>query len=272
MANRFKSLVYREKGGRRSPWTCNFYVGCSNSCTYCCCTYIIKHNWSSKVKLGKHFENENHALIIFEEEVIENIDSLRSRGRLFFSLTTDCMLPETKDLTYRAMKICHDLDIPFKILTKCTKWMSDDLIQDFSRTGKVWGESPKMELFAFGFSLTGHDEIEIDADPNSERIESLIKLKNLGFRTFASFEPVIDYDSTFKMIEATYQHCDFMRIGLLNGPTRDETPNLDEMLHFFNSVTALVKNVPIYWGDSIIRYLNLSRESLPTNCVEEEIF
>jgi hypothetical protein len=74
------------------------------------------------------------------------------------------------------------------------------------------------------------------------------------------------------MIEATYQHCDFMRIGLLNGPTRDKTPNLDEMLHFFNSVTALVKNVPIYWGDSIIRYLNLSRESLPTNCVEEEIF
>jgi DNA repair photolyase len=55
---KFKSLVYREKAGRRSPWTCNFFIGCSNGCTYCCCSYIPKHNWDTKVKLIKHFENE----------------------------------------------------------------------------------------------------------------------------------------------------------------------------------------------------------------------
>jgi DNA repair photolyase len=272
MGKKFRSLVYREKGGRRSPWTCNFYLGCSNACTYCCCTYIIKTGWSSKVKLIKHFDDEDHALSIFTEEVTENLNSLRSRGRLFFSLTTDCMLPETKELTYRAMKVCHDLDVPFKVLTKCTKWTEDGIIEEFTKTGKIWGEKPKMELFAFGFSLTGQDDIEIDADPNSERIENLIKLKNLGFRTFASFEPVIDYDATFEMIESTYKHCDFMRIGLLNGPTRDKNPNLDNMLNFFNKVNDLVKDVPVYWGDSFLLYLNLSRESLQPNCVEEEIF
>jgi DNA repair photolyase len=272
MDKKFKTLVYREKGGRRSPWTCNFYIGCSNSCTYCCCTYIIKKNWSSSVKLIKHFENEDHALDIFREEVLENLDSLKKRGRLFFSLTTDCMLPETKELTYRAMKVCHELDVPFKILTKCTKWVGDPFIEEFYNTGKVWGEPPKMDLFAFGFSLTGHDEIEIDADPNSERLESLIKLKKMGFKTFASFEPVIDYDSTYKMIESSYKHCDFMRIGLLNGPTRDKNPNLEEMIIFFKRVTDLVKDVPIYWGDSIVQNLHLNREFMPQNCVEEEIF
>jgi hypothetical protein len=182
------------------------------------------------------------------------------------------MLPETKELTYRAMKVCHELDVPFKILTKCTKWVGDPFIEEFYNIGKVWGEPPKMDLFAFGFSLTGHDEIEIDADPNSERLESLIKLKKMGFKTFASFEPVIDYDSTYKMIESSYKHCDFMRIGLLNGPTRDKNPNLEEMINFFKRVTDLVKDVPIYWGDSIVQNLHLNREFMPQNCVEEEIF
>lgn len=272
MANKWKSLVYREKGGRRSPWTCNFYLGCSNSCTYCCCTYIIKHNWSSKVKLIKHFESESHALEIFEQEIKENLESLQSRGRLFFSLTTDCMLPETKDLTFSAMKVCHDLNVPFKVLTKCTKWIDGEFIKEFSESGTVWGETPKMELFAFGFSLTGHDEIEIDADPNKERAQSLITLKKMGFRTFASFEPVIDYDSTFKMIETVYEYCDFMRIGLLNGPTRDKNPDIDKMRDFFLKVSNLVTGVPIYWGDTFLHYLDLSRDQLPPNCVEEELF
>jgi DNA repair photolyase len=269
---KFKSLVYREKAGRRSPWTCNFFIGCSNGCTYCCCSYIPKHNWDTKVKLIKHFENEDHALKIFKEEVIENLDSLRSRGRLFFSLTTDAMLPETKQLTYGAMKICHDLDVPFKVLTKCTQWVNDKFIGEFEINGTVWGEQPKMNLFAFGFSLTGQDEVEIGTDSNLKRINALIKLKKLGFRTFASFEPVIDFDATLSMIMQSHSYIDFMRIGLLNGPTRNKNINLEEMDNFFQSVMNTVKEVPVYWGDSILLGLEKIREELPKNCVVEEIF
>jgi DNA repair photolyase len=269
---KFKSLVYREKAGRRSPWTCNFFIGCSNGCTYCCCSYILKHNWDTKVKLIKHFQNEDHALKIFKEEVIENLDSLRSRGRLFFSLTTDAMLPETKQLTYGAMKICHDLDVPFKVLTKCTQWVNDKFIEEFEISGTVWGEQPKMNLFAFGFSLTGQDEVEIGTDSNLKRINALIKLKKLGFRTFASFEPVIDFDATLSMIMQSHSYIDFMRIGLLNGPTRNKNINLEEMDNFFQSVMNTVKEVPVYWGDSILLGLEKIREELPKNCVVEEIF
>lgn len=272
MSNKFKSLVYREKAGRRSPWTCNFYIGCSNSCTYCCCTYIIKHNWSSNVKLIKHFKDEEDALQIFRGEVLENLDSLRSRGRLFFSLTTDAMLPETKSLTFSAMRVCHDLDVPFKVLTKCTDWLDDEFLKEFETSGTVWGQSPKMDLFAFGFSLTGHDEIEIGAGTNEQRIEGLKKIKSLGFRTFISFEPVIDFESTLSVLKKSHEYCDFMRIGLLNGPTRDKNLDIKKLQEFYDEIISLVKNVPIYWGDSIIWGLGLDREKMPANCVEEEIF
>jgi DNA repair photolyase len=272
MKKKLKSLVFRVKSGRRSPWTCNFYIGCSNSCTYCCCTYIVKSTWSSSVKLIRHFDDEAHALEIFKEEVNDNIVSLRERGRLFFSLTTDAMLPETKDLTFSAMKVCHDNDVPFKVLTKCTDWVDGDFMNEFEKDGTVWGLTPKMDLFAFGFSLTGHDEIEIGAGTNEDRIKSLIRIKNLGFRTFLSFEPIIDYEATFSVIEKSYEYCDFMRIGLMNGPTRDKNINLVELQNFFDRVSDLVKNVPIYWGDSIVSHLKIDRSKMPNNSVIEELF
>ena len=129
-----------------------------------------------------------------------------------------------------------------------------------------------MELFAFGFSLTGHDEIEIGAGTNDDRVKSLIKLKTLGFRTFISFEPVIDYESTFSIMEKSYMYCDFMRIGLMNGPTRDKNIDRVKLRGFFDRVNAMVKDVPVYWGDSIITYLEIDRENMPQNCVIEEIF
>ena len=272
MANKFKSLVYREKGGRRSPWTCNFYIGCSNACTYCCCTYIIKQNWSSNVKLIKHFTDEAHALEVFREEVTENLESLQSRGRLFFSLTTDAMLPETKGLTYAAMRVCHELDVPFKVLTKCTDWLDDDFLKEFESSGTVWGQAPKMDLFAFGFSITGFDQIEIGAAPNEERIKALKKLKSLGFKTFISFEPVIDFDISLSMIQQSHEYCDFMRVGLLNGPTRDKNPDLSKMRNFLESVNSMVTQVPVYWGDSFFSILRIERQEMPQNCVEEEVF
>jgi DNA repair photolyase len=182
------------------------------------------------------------------------------------------MLPETKQLTYGAMKICHDLDVPFKVLTKCTQWVNDKFIEEFEISGTVWGEQPKMNLFAFGFSLTGQDEVEIGTDSNLKRINALIKLKKLGFRTFASFEPVIDFDATLSMIMQSHSYIDFMRIGLLNGPTRNKNINLEEMDNFFQSVMNTVKEVPVYWGDSILLGLEKIREELPKNCVVEEIF
>ena len=53
--------------------------------------------------------------------------------------------------------------------SKSKKWKYDKSCHLFADN--------KMELFAFGFSLTGHDEIEIGAGTNEDRVKSLIKLK-----------------------------------------------------------------------------------------------
>jgi hypothetical protein len=34
----------------------------------------------------------------------------------------------------------------------------------------------------------------------------------------------------------------------------------------------MVKDVPVYWGDSVVTYLEIDRENMPQNCVIEEVF
>ena len=48
--------------------------------------------------------------------------------------------------------------------------------------------------------------------------------------------------------------------------------NAVEMREFFDEVSNLVRDAPIYWGDSLVDYLKIDREDLPENCVIEELF
>ena len=48
--------------------------------------------------MKKCFKNEEHALTIFCKEAYQNKEALQKHG-LFFSFTTDPMLPETIELT-----------------------------------------------------------------------------------------------------------------------------------------------------------------------------
>jgi DNA repair photolyase len=103
---------------------------------------------------------------------------------------------------------------------------------------------------AFGFTLTGHNELELNASTNQERIEAIKKLHNAGFKTFASIEPIIDLKSSMDMIKQTIGYCDEYKIGLLSG---DKTIKKDELQKFFDEVNLLATthNFKVYWKDSI---------------------
>ena len=109
------------KAGEYSYWACNFYVGCSNGCTYCYCKkgILAPVMGQDKPQLKACFKSEKHALEVFGKELKENLEGLRKHG-LFFSFTTDPMLAETYYLTLRAIGHCVNNSIPVKILTKCT--------------------------------------------------------------------------------------------------------------------------------------------------------
>jgi DNA repair photolyase len=200
------------KAGEYSYWACNFYVGCSNGCTYC---YLKKGRGAkilggNKPQLKKCFDTYDHTLNIFEKEILKNIDELKKHG-VFFSFSTDPMLDETYYLTIEAIELCQVNNIPVKILTKSVEYM--DFLDPFDN----WDRTK----VAVGFTLTGYDELEPKASTNEQRIYSMSILKEQGFKTFASIEPIIDFPSSKRMIELALPYCDLFKVGLESGKKYD---------------------------------------------------
>lgn len=209
------------KAGEYSYWACNFFKGCDNDCDYCYLKKgVLARNWTPYAVLKQCFRNEDHAIQIFKKELIQNLKELQEKG-LFFTFSSDPALPKTWLLTCRAINICRDYDVPFKILTKRTDWLIDQFLFELEANGTIWNRDPKIHLWAFGFTLTGHDELEKNASKNIERIMAMKKLKAAGFKTFASIEPIIDFWSARRMIEATIDHCDLYKVGLQSGKKYD---------------------------------------------------
>ncbi|MFA5297871.1 MAG: radical SAM protein [Lutibacter sp.] len=256
------NAIYRPTGSASeySEWACNFYVGCSNNCSYC----YLKKGIGAKIlggrvpTLKKCFGDEDHALQVFESELSFNIIELQKHG-LFFSFTTDPCLPETIKLTLKAVTICQRYDVPVKILTKMEN-LSNDVKYGF-------GFLPKRNLIAIGVTLTGHDELEPNASQTHQRIRLLKRSKELGFKTWASIEPIIDFEGSYKMIVESICFCDLFKIGLMSGKKYSQT----EILTFFSAVTYtlgfLNPNAKFYFKDSFLKAAKINRADLPKNCV-----
>lgn len=221
------------KAGEYSYWACNFYVGCSNGCTYC----FLKKGRGSKIlggdkpTLKKCFKDENDAIEVFEKELLKNIEDIKKHG-IFFSFSTDPCLKETIGLTYKATSICQKNDVPVKILTKREDFTND------SQYG--FGYMQKRNLIAFGLSLTGHDELELNANQNHCRVRAMKRSCELGFKTFASIEPIIDFESSKRVINESVSFCNLFKIGLESGKKYD----ISEANCFIDWLVDLQKNNP----------------------------
>jgi DNA repair photolyase len=250
------------KAGEYSYWACNFYVGCSNGCTYCYLRKgVLAHAMGGDTPTLKNcFRDEAHALEIFEKELKANLPELQKHG-LFFSFSTDPMLPTTSRLTICAADLATWYGVSCIILTKEARWVLCHK-DDFSMFG-FWGVQKR--CVAFGFTLTGHDELEPNASTNAERIEAMRQLHNNGFKTWASIEPVIDFDSSLDMIIRTRCFCDLYKIGLESGKKYDKF----SIRKFKSSVLYELYGYgnKIYFEDGLLKAAGIRREDLPANCV-----
>lgn len=268
---KFKGKAIYQPAGKAaeySEWACNFYVGCSGGCTYC---YLKKGRGSTilggtKPKLKACFKNESHAIEIFYEETNQNLEELRANG-LFFSFTTDPMLIQTARLTLDAMFIAINKDIPVKVLTKKANFVYYTSFNDYFPLSKPPSKCNEelISLVSFGFTLTGHDELEPGTDTNLERIDTMRILHDTGFKTFASIEPVINYADSLEMIERSDPYCDLFKIGLESG----EKYNSKGVYEFVNEVLKRT-NKPIYFKDSLLKAAGILRGSLPGRCVTRD--
>jgi DNA repair photolyase len=203
------------KAGEYSYFACNFYVGCSNGCVYC---YLKKGRGSKTLggnepKLKTCFKDEQHALEVFKKELDKNVIELQNHG-LFFSFTTDPMLSETIGLTLSALYECQENNIPVKILTKTT----DHINHFFHECGKYCFDLSKI---AIGFTLTGSNELEPKASSNFNRIDALMKAKEIGYKTFASIEPITSFWNARQVIRDSVEFVDLFKVGLMSGKKYD---------------------------------------------------
>lgn len=254
-----KSL-YTTKGAAREYGRigCNFYTGCPHNCTYC---YLkpgapSKQLGGTEVRLKKCFKDEMNAMTIFARETLGYLEQCRRHG-IFFSFTTDPMLRETHLLTLRSAKFAIDCGIPVKILTKCANvpLSGNLLINDI--------EPENRTLLSMGFTLTGRDDMEPNADSNADRIDAMRRMKELGFKTFASIEPVIDWQHARMVIDLSLDYCDHYKIGLRSGVKKDYYDLVAGGMNIRDLTDQIVKV-----GRTV--YLKESTRALLRRCFKEE--
>lgn len=211
--------IYTTKGAAREYGRvgCNFYKGCPHECEYC----YLKRGAPSKqlggnvVQLKKCFRDEADALEVFKREVKKHLDVLQKTG-VFFSFTTDPMIPETRWMTMAAIKEAVKLYIPVYILTKDASFVYEEYLMD-----ELDAMITRCHLIHFGFTLTGRDDMEPNASSNLERIKSMQILKKYHFPTWASIEPVIDWQHAEMVVRMSFDCCDHYKIGLRSGVKKD---------------------------------------------------
>ncbi len=264
---------------------CNFYRGCPYQCRYCYnrkgltakvmgVDHAVLENKFSSVEIRpmKYCElsGEEYAFIRFQQEVFKWQDYLRDAG-IFFSFSTDPLCDDTFDLTWQCARYAtKEYGIPVKMLTKNA---------DFSAQQMLWFSmvpAERRKLMAFGFTLTGRDDWEPYASKNAERIRMMRILHAMGFHTFASIEPIVDFKSSLKMIKQTVRFCDQYLIGMMSSRQANGLPPYDEeMCKSFIYYADLAvysailnkkasKNLKIYWKESVRKLMAADAFSMQT--------
>ena len=231
--------LYTPKGAAReyAAVGCNFYTGCPHDCQYC----YLKRGAPSKqlggteVKLKKCFKDEDDAVNRLGMEMDAHQVYLQQVG-IFLSFTSDPLIPEERHLTLVTILMAQRRSIPVVLLTKNAYFIEDDKFMSWLPT-----EDEKRKMIAFGFTLTGRDDMEPNASPNVERQLAMKHLHAHGFRTWASIEPIIDLESSLDVIMHTLDYCDLYKVGLMSGVKRDYySDNL--LLWFLGKLATLHDN------------------------------
>lgn len=250
------------KAGEYGEWACNFYNGCSNQCSYC---YLQKGRnakiYTPTPTLQKAFKDEDDAINRFRKEMLRNLDELRKSG-LFFSFTTDPLLSETMGLTAKAVRICMENGVSVRLLTKRADFVEPFFGLLSAKEG--YDEGLCKKHIAFGFTLTGHDELEGNSSPNLDRICTMKLLHDRGYRTFVSAEPVIDPKTSLLIIRETLDFCDLYMVGLLSGK---KDYGKADVRNLVDELQKLPGKPKIYLKDSVVKMLKLDRSTLPDNFV-----
>lgn len=251
------NAIYNPKGkaGEYAKFAASIFVGCSNGCEYCYLKKgVLAHTMGGDhPKLKKVFVDQEDAISQFKDELIRTSLEIRKNGGIFFTFTSDPCLPETWPVFAECARFAMTMGCPVTILTKCADWLKESSAANLIRMSHA---IPNM--LCIGFTLTGHDEMEPNAATNEERCEAMEFLHSVGVKTFASVEPVVDPESTKKMIFKTHHYCDLFKVGLMSGgkermADQEVKDMVSEILKKFLDWNVKSK---IMFKESVLKYLD----------------
>lgn len=258
-------------------WSVNPYIGCSHLCSYC---YLKKgpsgaYLGQDSPVLKKGVVNDEHAYHLAMAEIYANHKEIIRDGGLFMTFTSDPCVEETQETFFQiAIDSAKYLEIPVMFLTKSADFINFWRYTNIA-TGMICNGRMVKQRLAFGWTLTGHDELEPNAAPNTKRINAMRLVSANGFKTWASIEPVIDFPSSLDMIyQALNAGCEHFKIGLLTDRTRVvrkdfqigeyqfKAYDVRDLLHFIEDVMRMTDGkATVYWKQSVRDMLGTDFES-----------
>ena len=274
-------ILSRPKGNAEEygRWSVNPYLGCPNQCSYC---YLkkgpgAKNVGGSSAQLKAHIVNAEHAYHVAMAEIIENQKQIRKDGGLFFTFTSDPLIPETRNLNYTIANEAMMMHIPVTFLTKSD--VCNVRYRHVATSREMQLPLPTKDLFgqyaAFGWTLTGCDELEKNAPKWTDRIGCMKGFHAAGFKVWASLEPVIDFNATVKMFRyALGSGCQHFKIGLLTDRTRVAVGHYRkkygdflerDLNNFIDEIQEMNRDhcATIYWKKSIQQLTSRDLSALP---------
>lgn len=205
------TIIYQPRGKafEYSPLAANLYKGCSHACIYCfapSATFCEREKFSSQ----GYIQPRTGVLEALEKDARKLAGDKRE---ILLSFTSDPYQPIERELgiTRQALEILMAHDLTITILTK----------------GGAWGIMRDMDLIkrnphnAWSVTLI-HDNptISLEWEPSAalpdDRIESLMIAHKHGIKTWVSFEPVIDPEAVYRLLDKTHEFVNFYKVGKLN--------------------------------------------------------
>jgi DNA repair photolyase len=200
--------IYEPRGKAReySPLACNLYKGCSHGCVYC---YAPSATYTDKEKFHSEVYPRNGILNAVEKDAA----SLEGDNRdILLCFTTDPYQPieEKMKITRQALRSFARHGLSCQILTKGGLLATRDF--------DLLSQNPNNK---FSVTLTTDDpeeskEWEPNASLPADRIESLRLAHEFGISTWVSFEPVINPDAVYRLIDQTHEFVDLYKVGKMN--------------------------------------------------------
>ncbi len=161
-------------------YSVNPYIGCERGCTYCYARFMKRYT-GHKEEWGEFVDAKINAPSLLQVELKK-----KTAGRVWMSGTCDPYQPLEKkyELTKKCLMALSKHAWPVTVQTKSSLVNRDvDLLR-------------KINDVEVGVTITTADDgtrkvFEPNSPPISERIETLMKLRSAGIRTFAMIAPLL---------------------------------------------------------------------------------